>query len=484
MAWTTRVNKHVVEAPETPYVVSEPIQTRTKKEILNRLDDEQQEFMNQVLGKYERILQADQKKKAMAEAEKEQKRKRFFWTKHKLNLTKKARIKPAPPVEMMVPHELAADHDVVEEIEPGSLGNGDPGNDADGSDDGEDKNDDGVDNVGEQKQEDGDQGNEELNDSVGDSVEEKQGSNDEGKAGMKEEAGESTGSENKNGEEDSKVNKTARTEGEGEDGDLSDVVDAAAVPESSDTSDPEELTLPTWAEKIPGHKKFQSARYSYRAFTWRVRKRHPKNGKVISKPQDKADFLHAIAIDDKAYVNSYINAGDKIHRFTLEFQDDNHHTPLHHAILCDNEPIIRLLLQEEVDVAVPDFEGWRPLHHAVFRGKYPICEALVISGADVDHSTNDRLTPLMIAALKRRYDIAAFLIEQGALLNEQCHKGWTALHYAAYSNAGFVVELLLDNYAELELEDKGGATAMDYAEQLENGDAICALIEKRKARDV
>jgi ankyrin repeat protein len=74
--------------------------------------------------------------------------------------------------------------------------------------------------------------------------------------------------------------------------------------------------------------------------------------------------------------------------------------------------------------------GFTPLLHAVLVGDLPVVDLLLSAGADVDDAGGDGVTALMLALTKRHEEVALFLIERGADPTP-AEAGYTALHLAA-----------------------------------------------------
>lgn len=136
---------------------------------------------------------------------------------------------------------------------------------------------------------------------------------------------------------------------------------------------------------------------------------------------------------------------------------------------------VRTLISEGVDIHQPSSSGVSPLHMAVINNQDEIAELLVKSGANVnvpDASTG--ASPLHLSALYGRTQIANFLIRNGANVNANMKFNISPLLVAAQFNHPELIELLLQNKANLQHADQEGFTALHFAAQ--NGDDITAKI--------
>lgn len=126
-------------------------------------------------------------------------------------------------------------------------------------------------------------------------------------------------------------------------------------------------------------------------------------------------------------------------------------TPLHWAVSCAHQAVVRCLLNKSADVNARNISGSTPLHLACRIGNKAIAELLIAAKADVNAKAEDDNdeTPLHIVVRK--------------------------------SNIG-IVELLLQNHAAVEAKLQNGQTPMDSAKKVGRRD-IMRLLKKYGAAD-
>ena len=112
-------------------------------------------------------------------------------------------------------------------------------------------------------------------------------------------------------------------------------------------------------------------------------------------------------------------------------QNRTHNTPLHEAVLHDNQPAVRWLIEHNANVGARDEDGDTPLHFAATHGFADVAGELVRGHADVNARNLNGQTPLHQAADDGATDVCKVLVEHGASVNVKDVDGDTPLHLAA-----------------------------------------------------
>lgn len=127
--------------------------------------------------------------------------------------------------------------------------------------------------------------------------------------------------------------------------------------------------------------------------------------------------------------------------------------------------MVKLLIENGVDVDVKEFRDFTPLRIAARNGHADIVQYLVEKGATIDTRAMDGATPLEHAAAKGHTDIVKYLLEKGANPNIIDKEGDFPLGEATKNGHLEIVKLLLENGAQLNVKDAKNLTALDLAKQ-------------------
>lgn len=155
-------------------------------------------------------------------------------------------------------------------------------------------------------------------------------------------------------------------------------------------------------------------------------------------------------------------------------------TPLHLAVMHNQEPIAAVLIQAGAKVDQRDSNTLAtPLHMAALHGRTSIAKWLVEKDADVNATMRFGITPLMVAIQFKQPQIAEVLLSGKAKnkikVNQADEEGFTALHCAAQNGDEITAKLLIKNGANLNALDKNQATPLMIANQ-NNKPEIAALL--------
>ena len=166
----------------------------------------------------------------------------------------------------------------------------------------------------------------------------------------------------------------------------------------------------------------------------------------------------AIADQDLERVKELLASGAEVNNWTTDGI-----TPLHQALLIGNEPIARILFQNNADFAAMTADGWQPLHCAAKQGVESSVRLCLDCGADIAACTTDGQTALHKVCKSGSVTTTKLLIERGAELEARDDWGWRPLHTAAAAGFKDIVELLIAQGADLEARDKEGRTVQSCA---------------------
>jgi quinoprotein dehydrogenase-associated probable ABC transporter substrate-binding protein len=221
------------------------------------------------------------------------------------------------------------------------------------------------------------------------------------------------------------------------------------------------------------------------------------------------ELNNAVVADDPARVTYLL---DKKHA-SIDAQDPQGETPLHHALVRRSEPMVKLLLDHGASTSAIDRDGWSPLMAAAWAddaaaikllvahkgdpsfagpgnltplaialeyGKDAAAVALVESGADYTHPMGDAgYTPLMLAIAGHSQRAAQALITKGADVNASNAGGVTALMIAAADGQAALAELLVRSGANVGAKSERGDTALSIA-RAKGHQAVMKLLEEQQ----
>lgn len=118
-------------------------------------------------------------------------------------------------------------------------------------------------------------------------------------------------------------------------------------------------------------------------------------------------------------------------------------TPLHQAAFDGSLKKVKKLLDEGVDVNIPDKKGWRPLHDAAMEGYVEIVKYLLSNGADPNVQDDEyRYTPLHDAVRMNHLEVVRLLLKSGANLSIKDSWDETPLDIAREHKFQAIVDLL------------------------------------------
>ncbi|CAF0768133.1 unnamed protein product [Adineta ricciae] len=157
--------------------------------------------------------------------------------------------------------------------------------------------------------------------------------------------------------------------------------------------------------------------------------------------------------------------------------------PLHEACLAGHLPVVKLLLQSNVNIngktASESTRYNTPLHCAAVKGHLDVAQYLVENGAEKDVANSNRHTPLLCAVIMEKVNAAEYLIKANCDIHSRDSVGKTALHWAAFYGLNNIILLLLERGADINaIADLGLPPLHCAVQQPFHADTIKLLIEK------
>ena len=139
-------------------------------------------------------------------------------------------------------------------------------------------------------------------------------------------------------------------------------------------------------------------------------------------------------------------------------------TALHWAVHHDDLETVGLMLRAGADVKATNRYGATPLWLACENGNAAIIERLLIAGVDSNTTTADGETALMTAARTGRADAVTVLLQHGAEVNaKERRREQTAMMWAASENNATAAEVLIHAGADIQARSTGGFTPLLFA---------------------
>lgn len=109
---------------------------------------------------------------------------------------------------------------------------------------------------------------------------------------------------------------------------------------------------------------------------------------------------------------------------SIDDADVDNKTALMWAVEKGRMPVVRYILDKNVNLDSKDVDGWTALHYAARRGNIEICKLLLDQGADVTAKAGeDEFTPLHLACGNELVEMAELLINAGADATVKDHAG-------------------------------------------------------------
>lgn len=173
-------------------------------------------------------------------------------------------------------------------------------------------------------------------------------------------------------------------------------------------------------------------------------------------------FMESIQSGQVEAVSKYVKEGNMDPNQVFE----GGVTPLHVAVMKNQEPVVAVLLQGGARINEKDTTTMStPLHMAALYGRTSVAKLLIQKGADVNARMKFGITPLMVAAQFNHPEIAEVLLNARANTQLPDEEGFTALHCAAQTGDEITAKLLIKHGARLDARDRMHATPFTIARQ-------------------
>ncbi|XGW21641.1 hypothetical protein V3C99_004540 [Haemonchus contortus] len=153
------------------------------------------------------------------------------------------------------------------------------------------------------------------------------------------------------------------------------------------------------------------------------------------------------------------------HHVVKEFATEYGFTPLHLAAQSGHDSLVRMLLNQGVQVdATSTTMNVIPLHLAAQQGHIAVVGMLLSRSTQQQHAKDWRgRTPLHLAAMNGHYEMVSLLIAQGSNINVMDQNGWTGMHFATKAGHLNVVKLFVKSSADELAETKEGKVPLCFA---------------------
>lgn len=227
-------------------------------------------------------------------------------------------------------------------------------------------------------------------------------------------------------------------------------------------------TSPSYAQAGPSSYNsagpFASLAKSFKALT----------SQFVSKPEPFVSALcHAIIHSDVQQVAGFLDQGANVNG-----RNEDGNTPLHCAIISDNENALRLLLTAGANCKSSGWSGMPPLFQAASTGKLRVAKILLENGADInEQSTFSRQPYFVDVCTSGNLDGIELLLQHGAKTSWQSVSGRPVLVQAVRNDNIKLVHLLLKYGADATICDITGTSVLVLAAAKEDITAAKLLLD-------
>uniref|UniRef100_A0ABD2XBK6 Uncharacterized protein n=1 Tax=Trichogramma kaykai TaxID=54128 RepID=A0ABD2XBK6_9HYME len=207
--------------------------------------------------------------------------------------------------------------------------------------------------------------------------------------------------------------------------------------------------------------------------------------------------------DDLAMLKTLLElTHDKYRPVQVNTRDKFGKTPLHYAVEQQDEELFEILLKNEADSHLSDYEGLTPLHIIFKTPRRPysitlknmLLAIIKTIRSPVQINAQDKLgkTPLHYALVQQHAEFVKILVENGANPNLADSEGLTSLHiiikqnwnsyrgnknYESFTTKFFDISRKKGQPVQINARDKKGQTPLHYAVYKGNVQIVISLLE-------
>lgn len=183
------------------------------------------------------------------------------------------------------------------------------------------------------------------------------------------------------------------------------------------------------------------------------------------------NYFVSSRIENEEIVDMLAKAGADLNLTSLDGT-----TALLTACYQGSTKIVKILVDNKVDIQASNPQRYSSIHIAAWNGYYQIVNILLKAGIHHDTPTRDGNTPLALAAHGGHQSVLDILLPLGCNVNNADKDKDTALHYAAYNNMVEGVKKLLECGADPNCQNSYRATPLWNAVYMKHKNVVRVLL--------
>ena len=139
----------------------------------------------------------------------------------------------------------------------------------------------------------------------------------------------------------------------------------------------------------------------------------------------------------------------------------------------------KLISKHDVNVQIPEYDGWTPLHFFAEKSSYELIKTVVDMGIDINLKTDDGKNCLHIAADHGKFSLCRMLINEHKVdMQLPDNDGWNALHYFAKSGSYELIKVVADMGTDIKMQTNEGKDCLHIAAENSHFNLCMTLINK------